>query len=89
MALGAERTNIYRLVLREGLEPVVVGAIAGIGLAFGFARTVGSLLFEVSPYNPVLVSVAVSTLLAVGTVACLLPARRAAAVEPMQALRTE
>jgi predicted permease len=89
MALGAERTNIYRLVLREGLEPVVVGAIAGIILAFGFARTVGSLLFQVSPYNPVLVGVAAFTLLAVGIVACLLPARRAAAVEPMQALRTE
>jgi len=89
MALGAERTNIYHLVLREGLEPVVVGAIAGIAFAFGFARTVGSLLFQVSPYNPVLVSIAASTLLAVGIIACLLPARRAAAVEPMQALRRE
>jgi ABC-type antimicrobial peptide transport system permease subunit len=76
-------------VLREGLEPVVVGAIVGIAFAFGFARTVGSLLFQVNPYNPVLVGVAASTLLAVGIIACLLPARRAAAVEPMQALRRE
>jgi ABC-type lipoprotein release transport system permease subunit len=50
---------------------------------------VSSLLFEVSPYDPVLSAGAVGVLLAVGTVACLLPARRAAAVEPMQALRTE
>ncbi len=89
MALGAQRTSIYGLVLREGLEPVSIGVVVGIGLAFGFARTVGSLLFHVSPYDPALVSMAVCTLLGVGVTACLLPARRAAAVEPMQALRAE
>jgi predicted permease len=89
LALGAQRANVYWLVLRDGLLPVAIGAAAGIALAFGSARVVSSLLFQVSPYDPVLSAGAVGVLLAVGTTACLLPARRAAAVEPMQALRTE
>jgi predicted permease len=89
MALGAQRASVYRLVLRDGLLPVAFGAAAGIALAFGSARLVSSLLFQVSPYNPALAAGAVCVLIAVGTVACLLPARRAASIEPMQALRTE
>ena len=87
LALGAQRGNIYRLILREGLLPVLAGAVAGIAIAFGFARVVGSLLFEVSPYDPGIVIGAVCVLLVVGTGACLLPARQAASVEPMEALR--
>ena len=89
MALGAQRANVYRLVLRDGLLPVVVGAVAGVAIAFGSARMVSSLLFQVSPYDPALTVSAVGVLLAVGTAACLLPARRAAGVEPMEALRAE
>lgn len=89
MALGAQPANVYSLVLRDGLLPVVVGAAAGIALAFGSARVLSSLLFQVSPYDPGLATAAVCVLLAVGTAACLLPARRAAGVEPMQALRAE
>jgi putative ABC transport system permease protein len=89
IALGAQRTTIYQLVFRDGLLPVAVGALVGVAIAFGSARVVSSLLFEVSPYDPVLAAGAVCVLLAVGTTACLLPARRAASVEPMQALRTE
>ena len=89
MALGAQRANIYRLVLREGLIPVLIGAAAGVVLSFAFARVVGSLLFEVSPHNPGIVIAAICVLAAVGAAACLLPARRAAAVDPMQALRAE
>jgi ABC-type antimicrobial peptide transport system permease subunit len=89
LALGAQRANIYRLVLRDGLMPVCIGVVVGIGVAFAFARTVASLLFEVSPYNPALVAGTVSILVAVGALACLLPARRAATVDPMKALRTE
>jgi ABC-type antimicrobial peptide transport system permease subunit len=77
------------LVLRDGLLPVAIGASAGVVLAYGAARIVRSLLFEVSPYNPAVAAVAVCSLLAVGAAACLLPARRAASVQPMQALRTE
>jgi predicted permease len=89
MALGAQRANVYRLVLADGLVPVVAGVAAGVALVFGSARIMSSLLFQVSPYDPALTGSAVCVLLAVGTAACLLPARRAATVEPMQALRTE
>jgi predicted permease len=89
MALGAQRGTVYRLVLRDGLLPVATGAVAGVTLAFASAHVVRSLLFEISPYDPALAAGAVCVLLAAGTTACLLPARRAAALEPMQALRME
>jgi macrolide transport system ATP-binding/permease protein len=77
IALGAQRVNIYRLILREGLLPVVVGAGVGTAMALGSARLVGSLLFEVSPYDPGMAAGAVLVLVAAGGVACWLPARRA------------
>jgi predicted permease len=89
IALGAQRENIYGLVLREGLLPVVVGAVVGIGIAFVLTRAAKSLLFEVSPYNPAIVCFSVGALILAGVVACLLPAQRAASVEPMVALRSE
>lgn len=89
IALGARRENIYRLVLRQGLEPVVVGALVGTGIAFALARVAKSLLFEVSPYNPAIMCLSVGILLVAGVIACLLPAHRAASVEPMVTLRAE
>jgi predicted permease len=89
LALGAQRTKIYGMVLRDGLTPVLLGAVAGIGVALGFARLVGSLLFQVSPYNPAMMISTVCVLVVVGTAGCLLPARRAAAVDPMHVLRSE
>ena len=89
MALGAQRASVYRLVLRDGMIPVAIGVAAGVALAFISARIMSSLLFQVSPYDPALTAAAVCVLLAVGAAACLLPAHRAAGVQPMQALRTE
>lgn len=89
LALGAQKTNIYRLVLRDGLAPVVIGTLVGIVATFVFARVIGNLLFEVSPYNPVVATAAICVLVAVGAIACLFPAARAAAVEPIVALRAE
>jgi predicted permease len=89
MALGAGRASVYGLVLHDGLAPVMAGAVAGVALAFASARMVSNLLYQVSPYDPGLAAGAVCVLLVIGAVACLLPARRAAAVEPMEALRTE
>jgi predicted permease len=89
LALGAQRKNIYRLVLHDGLVPVLVGAVAGVAVAFASARVVSSLLFQVSPYDSTIATSAVFMLLGTGTAACLLPARRAASVDPMQMLRRE
>lgn len=89
IALGAQRASVYGLVLRDGLFPVALGEAAGVALAFGSARAVNSLLFQVSPYDPMVATGSVCILLAIGTTACLMPARRAASVDPMQALRTE
>jgi predicted permease len=89
LALGAKRANIYAMVLRDGMAPVIAGTACGIGIAFGFARLLTSLLFGVSPFNPAIVAGTICILLAVGVAACMLPARRAGSVDPMQALRTE
>jgi predicted permease len=89
LALGAQRKNIYRMVLHDGLAPVLLGAVAGLAVAFSSARVVSSLLFQVSPYDSAIATSAVFLLLGTGTAACLLPARRAASVDPMQMLRRE
>jgi predicted permease len=89
LALGAQRTNIYGMILRDGMTPVLAGALVGISVAFGFARILSSILFEVSPLNPAIAASAICILLAVGGLACLIPARHAGAIDPMQALRTE
>lgn len=89
IALGAQRSSVYRLVLRDGLLPVVAGAAMGVAVSFASARLVRGLLFQVSPYDPVLATGAVCVLIAIGIAGCLLPARRAASVDPMQALRME
>jgi predicted permease len=89
LALGAQKSNICKLVLRDGLTPVLVGTIVGTGVTFAFARVIGNLLFQVSPYNPLVATAAICMLLAVGVVACLLPALRAAAINPIEALRAE
>jgi predicted permease len=89
LALGAQTANIYALVLRDGMMPVLIGAAAGVGVTIAFTRILASLLFEVSPSNPAIVAAAVGVLVATGIAACLLPARRAAAIDPMRALRAE
>lgn len=89
IALGAQRSNVYRWVLGDGLLPVAIGAAAGVALAFASARVVSNLLYQISPYDPLEAAGAVCVLVAVGAAACLLPARRASSIEPMQALRSE
>ncbi len=89
LALGAQRSNIYGLVLHDGLVPVLAGATAGVAVTFAVERLMRSLLFGLSAYDSALAAGAVSVLVAMGMLACLLPARRAASVDPMQALRRE
>ncbi len=90
MALGAERANVLRLVIIGGLRLVLVGVAVGLLLSLLLGRAVESALWPgVKPYDPATLASTVLLLLATGVVACWIPARRAARVDPMVALRYE
>jgi predicted permease len=88
-ALGASRGALVRLVLRQGLRLVTAGVALGALGALGLARLLAAVLYGISPTDPVTFASAVLVFTAVATLACYLPARRAAIVDPMEALRTE
>jgi putative ABC transport system permease protein len=89
MALGATAADVRRLVLRMGLTPVSVGAVAGLLVAAVLSRVLSGLLFGVSPTDPPTYAAIAAVLFAVALAACALPARRAAATDPARALRSD
>jgi ABC-type antimicrobial peptide transport system permease subunit len=90
MALGAERANVLRLVILGGLRLVLAGVAVGVVVSLLLGRAVESALWPgVKPYDPATLASTVLLLLATGVVACWIPARRAARVDPMVALRYE
>jgi putative ABC transport system permease protein len=89
MALGAERRQIVRMVLRSGATLVVGGVAIGLIAAFGLARLITTLLFETSAADPPTFSIVPLLLTAVALAACYLPAIRATRVDPIAALRHE
>jgi len=89
MALGARTAGLQRMVLWQGIRPVVAGLAVGIGGALAAGRIVSSLLFQVSARDPVTIGGVSVVLLAVSVVAALVPARRATRVDPTKALRFE
>jgi predicted permease len=89
MALGAQRGKVMQLVLLQGAKLAGLGVIIGAVTAIALSRLFGSLLFQVGMFNGLPWLVAVSILAAVVLFATFLPARRAASIEPMQALRSE
>ena len=89
MALGAAQSNVLGMVFRQGMMPVVAGLAAGGAAALVIGRYLASLLFEVSPRDPVAYAAAGTVLLAVSALACFIPARRATKVNPIEALRVE
>ena len=87
VALGAQRSNVLRIVLLDGMKLVILGLLLGMPLSFVFARAIGSFLFGITP-DGAAIPVGMALLLgAIGLVACYIPARRAMKVDPIVALR--
>jgi ABC-type antimicrobial peptide transport system permease subunit len=89
MALGAARGDISRMVLREGAVITLLGIGIGLAAALAVTRLMLALLFDVSPTDPATFAVVPVMLAAVALLASWMPARRAAAVEPLEAIRYE
>jgi ABC-type antimicrobial peptide transport system permease subunit len=88
-ALGAEPGTVLRMILGEGLLMTLGGAAPGMLLAVGIGRVFNGVLYQVSPMDPVAFTLAPAMLVATALLACWLPARRAAKVDPIVALRNE
>ncbi|MBS1822606.1 MAG: ABC transporter permease [Acidobacteria bacterium] len=89
IALGARRGQVLGLVLRDGLRPVVLGLLVGIGGGVAVGYVIRSLLYQTKPLDPMVFAMMATLLLAVAALASAAPAWRASSVDPMQALRTE
>jgi ABC-type antimicrobial peptide transport system permease subunit len=89
MALGARRSQILAMVMRESLWILLAGLLVGLPLTYFAIRPLKAMLYQMSPFDPVSFAIAIAAMVLVATCAALLPARRAARMEPMQALRTE
>jgi predicted permease len=87
IALGAQRRDVLSLILRQGLGLVLAGVAIGAGGGVAVGRVMASFLYRVAPTDPLIFASVVAVLLAVAAMACLLPARRAAGIDPMNALR--
>jgi ABC-type antimicrobial peptide transport system permease subunit len=89
LALGAQRASVVGLVVGQGTRTTAIGLVVGLGLALVTGRVVSALLYETSPSSPIVLLAVAVIMLGVAVLASLLPARRAAAVDPSTALRTE
>jgi putative ABC transport system permease protein len=89
LALGARRPDVVRLVVGQAMGLIVVGTVLGLGLALALTRVVRTLLYQVSPTDPLTFASVPALLVAVAGLASWLPARRATRVDPMVALRAE
>ena len=89
MALGAQRADILGLMLRQGMTPVALGAVGGLAGTIAASRLIASQLYGVSPTDPLTLITIVGLLSAAALLACLLPARRATKVAPVEVLRAD
>jgi putative ABC transport system permease protein len=89
MALGAQREEVLRLMLGDGLGPALYGLTLGLAASIGAVRLIQSMLYGTRALDPAIFAAVAATLLVVAALACLVPAWRASRIDPMQALRTE
>jgi predicted permease len=89
MALGAQVKDVLRLVVRQGFTPVLIGLTIGLVATLAVGHLIAAQLYQISPHNPLLIAVTAAALAIAALLACLIPARRAARVDPIQALRAE
>jgi putative ABC transport system permease protein len=87
IAVGAQTLDIVRLVIQRGLTLVMIGLLLGMLISLGCSRFIESLLYQVKGNNPITLALAVVALCITATIACLLPARRGARIDPITALR--
>jgi ABC-type antimicrobial peptide transport system permease subunit len=89
MALGANRGNVMTLVLRGAFLQILTGLAIGIPVAIGCSKLIAAQLYQVKGWDPLVLGVAVLTLAGCAFLASIIPARRAASIDPVQALRIE
>ena len=89
MALGADRLDVVRLILKQGMRLTAIGILCGLALSFAATRVLADLLYGIKPADPLTFAVVSLFLAAVAFVSCYFPARRAASIDPMQSLRAE
>ncbi|PYQ99586.1 MAG: hypothetical protein DMF96_06490 [Acidobacteria bacterium] len=89
LALGAEPRSVAAMILRQGGAVAVAGAVVGLVAAFAGSRLIASLLFGISPHDPAVFAATTVLLLIVVALACWLPARSAARLSPVEALRAD
>jgi predicted permease len=89
IALGARTAHVLRLVFGQGIIQLGIGLTLGLALAAGLSRLVAAILFDVTPRDPATFGGVVAVLIATGLLACYIPARRAARVDPLSAMRAE
>ena len=89
MALGAQARDVLRLIVAQGMKPVIIGLAVGLAAALALGRLLTAQLYKISAYNPVLLSATLAILGTAALLACLIPARRATRINPIEALRSE
>src|SRR5213082_263909 len=89
MALGAQTRDVLKLIINQGMRPVVIGLAIGIVAAIALGRLLAAQLYETSAHNPLLLIATIAVLGIAALLACLFPARRASLLNPVEALRVE
>ena len=89
MSLGADKTMVERMILKQGLKLTLAAVGIGVAAALGLTRFLRSLLFEVQPHDPLTFLIVCLVVVLVALAACYIPARRATKVDPLVALRYE